>query len=97
MNFSKEITNDVCVVKLGVSWQDKVARLRAELPKQGADALVITALDEVAWLLNIRGFDVPNHPVTLAYMYVSMDKLVLFADTNKINSPEMQTHLTGVT
>lgn len=81
----------------GESWQDKVDRLRAELPKQGADALVITALDEVAWLLNIRGSDVPNHPVLLAYMYVSSTQLVLFAETSKISSPEMQTHLTGVT
>ena len=85
------------MAKLGVPWQDKVAALRAELPKQGADALVITALDEVAWLLNIRGFDVPNHPVVLAYMYVSMDQLVLFAETNKTSSTEMQTHLTSVT
>lgn len=74
-----------------------MAALRAELPKQGADALVITALDEVAWLLNIRGFDVPNHPVLLAYMYVSANQLVLFAETSKINTPDLQTHLTGVT
>ena len=47
----------------GEKWQDKVDRLRTELPKLNVDALVITALDEVAWLLNIRGLDVPNEPV----------------------------------
>jgi Xaa-Pro aminopeptidase len=89
--------DNMCGEILGVAWQDKIEMLRAELPKQGADAVVITALDEVAWLLNIRGFDVPNHPVILAYMYVSMDQLVLFAEPNKINSAEMQTHLSDVT
>ena len=82
---------------LGVSWEDKVAMLRAELPKNDVDALVVTALDEVAWLLNIRGHDVPNHPVLLGYMYISADKLYLFAETSKINSTEMQAHLSDVT
>ena len=82
---------------LGVPWEDKVAMLRAELPKNDVDALVVTALDEVAWLLNIRGHDVPNHPVLLGYMYISADKLYLFAETFKINSTEMQAHLSEVT
>mgnify|MGYP003348680908 FL=1 len=47
----------------GESWQDKVDRLRIEFTKMNIDALVITALDEVAWLLNIRGLDVSNEPV----------------------------------
>lgn len=52
----------------GERWQDKVDRLRAELPKLSVDALVITALDEVAWLLNIRGQDVPNEPVLFYHL-----------------------------
>lgn len=81
-----------------MSWQDKVASLRNELKlsKLGADALVITALDEVAWLLNIRGYDVPNHPVLLSYMYVSADRLVLFAETTKVSSPELNNHLKDI-
>lgn len=58
----------------GERWQDKVDRLRAELPKLNVDALVITALDEVAWLLNIRGLDVPNEPV-LNYFYSAINNL----------------------
>lgn len=91
------MTGKVVIHYLGVPWQDKVAMLRAELPKQNADAMVVSALDEVSWLLNIRGHDVPNHPVLLGYMYVSADKLYLFAETSKTNSTEMQAHLAGVT
>lgn len=59
--------------------------------------MVITALDEVAWLLNIRGYDVPNSPVILSYMYVSADDLVLFVENSKVNTPELQAHLVGIT
>lgn len=46
-------------------------RLRTELTKMSIDALVITALDEVAWLLNIRGLDVPNEPVNNIINFLS--------------------------
>lgn len=85
------------IERTGVSWEDKVSALREELPKQGVDAMVITALDEVAWLLNIRGNDVPNSPVISSYMYVSADQLVLFIEDSKVNTPEMTSHLNGVT
>lgn len=46
----------------GKKWEDKVAEVRAEMIKAGADMLVVTALDEVAWLLNLRGNDIPYNP-----------------------------------
>ncbi|KAG7156581.1 Xaa-Pro aminopeptidase 1-like 1 [Homarus americanus] len=48
--------------KVGKKWEDKVADVRAEMLKEGADLLVVTALDEVAWLLNLRGNDIPYNP-----------------------------------
>ena len=46
----------------GESAQDKIGRLRAELTKQKAHAMVITMLDEVAWLFNLRGSDIDYNP-----------------------------------
>lgn len=46
----------------GKKWEKKVAEVRAEMIKAGADLLVVTAMDEVAWLLNLRGSDVPTTP-----------------------------------
>ena len=59
------------------------------------DGLIVNALDEVAWLLNIRGSDVSNIPVLLAYMYVSATDIYLFADSDKIGTDEMLQHLTN--
>ncbi|XP_047476476.1 xaa-Pro aminopeptidase 1-like [Penaeus chinensis] len=55
----------------GKSWQDKVADVRGEMSAAEADILVLTALDEVAWLLNLRGSDIPFNPVFRAYVAIS--------------------------
>ncbi|KAB7498778.1 Xaa-Pro aminopeptidase 1 [Armadillidium nasatum] len=49
----------------GKKWEEKVADVRKELEKQQADMIVITAMDENAWLFNLRGGDVPHNPGTL--------------------------------
>lgn len=54
----------------GKSASDKLAAVAAELEKQGADVLVVSALDEVAYLLNVRGGDVQRTPVVLSYLLV---------------------------
>ena len=48
---------------IGLSWQEKVDKLRTELMENQFDSMVITALDEIAWLFNLRGNDVPYTPV----------------------------------
>lgn len=60
------------IVPLGVrytgeSWQEKVESVRREMNKKGAKALVITALDETAYLFNLRGSDIEFNPVFFAY------------------------------
>lgn len=64
---------------------DKLAALRAEMEKKGADVVVVSALDEVAWLLNVRGADIDCNPVTVAYAAVTADGAVLFVDDAKVD------------
>jgi len=76
----------------GIRWQDKVDTVLAEFPRLDIDALVVTALDEVAWLLNIRAADIPNEPLLMSYLYVSSRRIVLFADVRQIPQ-QLEVHL----
>ena len=64
----------------GMSRKDKLNRLFGILEKNGADAIVLTALDEIAWLLNLRGDDIEYCPVFLSFMYVSQKSSVLYVN-----------------
>ncbi|XP_019849652.1 PREDICTED: xaa-Pro aminopeptidase 1-like isoform X1 [Amphimedon queenslandica] len=62
----------------GQSWQDKVERIREKLKEEGCSALVCTALDENAWLYNLRGSDIEYNPVFFSYSMVTMDDARLY-------------------
>jgi len=62
----------------------KLARVRAATSKLGASGLVVSALDEVCWLFNVRGGDVACNPVALAYAYVDHASATLFVDAAKV-------------
>ena len=64
----------------GESRADKLARVRAELVKQEADCLILTSLDDIAWLLNIRGGDVAYNPVVRSYFLLEKNGGTLYAD-----------------
>ncbi|XP_044757576.1 probable Xaa-Pro aminopeptidase P [Coccinella septempunctata] len=68
----------------GKSWKSKVADLRNETRKLGADAMIVTALDEIAWLLNIRGRDVPYSPFVRSYVLVDMVKVILYINKTQL-------------
>ena len=68
----------------GETAADKLRRLRARLEERGATAMLVSALDEVAWLLNLRGADVPMNPVALAYALVDRDAVRLFAHVDRV-------------
>lgn len=68
----------------GKPWQEKVRSIRLEMELWSADALVVTALDEIAWLFNIRGYDLPHTPVIRAYAIVTQGTLHLYAPKHKI-------------
>ena len=71
----------------------KRARIAKEIVRAGADALVLTLPDSIAWLLNIRGGDVPHSPLMLAFAILHADGTVdLFVDPRKL-SPEVRKHL----
>ncbi|XP_023537181.1 probable Xaa-Pro aminopeptidase P isoform X1 [Cucurbita pepo subsp. pepo] len=76
----------------GLDVASKLASLRSELGEAGSSAIIISMLDEIAWLLNLRGSDVPNSPVMYAYLIVEMDGAKLFVDTSKVSS-EVMDHL----
>ncbi|KAH8333677.1 hypothetical protein KR059_002320, partial [Drosophila kikkawai] len=61
-------------------WED----VRQQMKQKSVDALVVSALDEIAWLLNLRGSDIEFNPVFFSYMIVTEDKLQLFVDLVKI-------------
>lgn len=71
----------------GETVESKLARMREQLAAKKGDALIISALDEIAWLLNIRGNDVEYNPVVISYAVLEADKCTLFVDSNKIDSP----------
>ncbi len=62
----------------GKSAAEKIADLRAAMREAGADVHVLTALDDIVWLLNIRGNDVPCNPVVLSYLAVTETEVLLF-------------------
>ena len=62
----------------------KLARVRQKMGERSTDLLVVTALDEIAWLFNIRGGDIEYNPVAIAYALVSMDKAMMFTDPDKL-------------
>ncbi len=64
----------------GKSAADKLSDLRDYMREQDADLHIITSLDDIAWLLNLRGDDIPCNPVFLSYLIVSMDSATLYAN-----------------
>lgn len=68
----------------GKSVADKLAAMRSEMAAAGCGALLATMLDEVAWLYNLRGNDVPFNPVFISYAVVTTDTAALFVDPSKV-------------
>jgi len=70
----------------GKSREEKLEQVGKEMKGMGADYYVISGLDDIAWLLNIRGRDIKCNPLTIAYSVISKGKCCLFIDDRKINS-----------
>ena len=68
----------------GRSVVEKLTEIREKMKKEDATAHLISSLDDVAWTVNLRGSDVDCNPVFLGYIYISMDKAILFVDTEKL-------------
>lgn len=70
----------------GKSFAEKLAAVRKEMEAAGAEALLLPALDEIAWLLNIRGNDVHCNPVAVSYLLVEKQGVHYFIQPRKVTS-----------
>ncbi len=68
----------------GESAAEKRTRVRAKLAEKKADAFLLSSMDDIAWLYNLRGADVPNNPVVFAFSYVDKERALLFVREEKI-------------
>lgn len=65
----------------GKSRKDKLTELRETMRHAGADAVLLATLDDIAWLYNLRGYDIPYNPVALSYTMIYLDRAVFYRDS----------------
>ncbi|KIV85021.1 hypothetical protein PV11_00759 [Exophiala sideris] len=70
----------------GKSYKDKLDELRKDIKKKKAAGMVISMLDEIAWLFNLRGNDIPYNPVFFSYAAVTANSTTLYVDSSKVGS-----------
>lgn len=78
----------------GESFQSKLSRIRTALRELHADGMLVSALDDIAWTLNLRGSDVHCVPVFVSYLLIASDKVSLFVDEEKL-TPSVKDYLVG--
>lgn len=79
----------------GSSWEKKVSKVREKLVEEKTAAFVVTALDEVAWLFNMRGADISYNPVFFSFVIITLDSVHLFINSEKLTD-HVRSHLNGV-
>ena len=68
----------------GKSTVDKISDVRKQMQAQKANLHIISTLDDIAWILNLRGSDVACNPVFLSYLIITTQEVILFVDKNKL-------------
>lgn len=76
----------------GEKWLSKVDSLRSKLKEMNCDAIVVTSLTEIAYMLNLRGMDIPYTPVFKGYLVISHDHIYLYTNKEKVGL-DVQIHL----
>jgi len=76
----------------GKTTKEKLEKVRKEMANKEATHFLIGSLDDIAWLYNIRGRDIPKNPVIISYALISEDNAFLFVNKNKINE-KVASHL----
>jgi Xaa-Pro aminopeptidase len=74
------------VIYAGKSRTEKIVEVRAGMVEKGVNFHLLTALDDIAWLLNIRGNDVTCNPVAICYALITPENVQLFINTKKVPS-----------
>ena len=80
---------DLIIIGAGQSAEDKLSKLREHMQAMGGDTYLISMLDEIAWLLNLRGRDIDYNPVFISYCLVYLDKVLLCVDLDKLDDSVM--------
>lgn len=81
----------------GEAADSKILRIRKALRQKHADGMLIAALDDIAWTLNLRGSDVHCNPVVVSYLLITSQTATLFVDSRKITAEvEIYLHSVGV-
>ena len=75
----------------GESRETRINRLRKWLVLRGADAILISELDQIAWLLNVRGADIEYNPVVISYLLVTLDDVFWFVRKDAYEDPDSET------
>lgn len=70
----------------GKTTQDKIKEVRTNVIKDNVKGYVVTSLDEIAWLLNLRGLDIPYNPVFYSFVIITADELKLFIGQDRLSS-----------
>ena len=76
----------------GEPCRDKLERIRAALKARHACGMLVSALDDIAWMLNMRGTDVHCNPVFVAYLMIEPERATLFIDKEKL-TPDVEAYL----
>ena len=76
----------------GESTQEKITRIRKTLRDRHADGMLMAALDDIAWTLNLRGTDVHCNPVFVSYLIISTKEVILYINKEKL-TPEVSDYL----
>ena len=72
----------------GAARVDKIAGVREEMKKKGAEALLLTSLDDIAWLFNMRGDDIAYNPVVLSFCVITEKEVRLFVQKGSLNAEQ---------
>lgn len=81
----------------GASRKEKIAGVREEMKKKGAKSLLLTSLDDIAWLLNMRGDDIAYNPVVLSFCIITEKEVRLFIQKGSLNAEqEIQLVMDGI-
>ena len=75
----------------GATAAEKLQAVRNNMQKNRVESHFISSLDDIAWLLNIRGQDVPCNPVVLSFVYISFDEAILFIENGKLDETAINT------
>ena len=70
----------------GKSWEEKVQDMKDQMKIKKADVLVLSALDDVAWLLNLRGSDIQFNPVFFSYAAITNTRVYLFVNEIQVST-----------